>query len=114
MPGVVLNFVDGAIAEAASAETGDVEETIDAAEFGEALSENAIGGVREGEISGPAFGAGFGGEFKAGELVAGGDEEACAFGGGEACGFGADAGRAGDDDDFFMHDPFTVTWRSCR
>ena len=33
VPGVVLNFVDGAVAEAAAAEPGDIEESIDAAEF---------------------------------------------------------------------------------
>jgi hypothetical protein len=36
------------------------------------------------------------------------------LGGGEACGFGAYAGGAGDDDDFFVHDSFTVACRGCR
>ena len=40
---------------------------------------------------------------KPGDFVAGGDHDARATGGGHARGFRADAGGAGNDENFFLH-----------
>jgi hypothetical protein len=92
--------VEGAIAEAAAGESGDVEEGVDAAEFGETVGEDGFGCVLFEEVADPAFGSGFGAEFEAGFFLASSHEEVGAFGSGESGGGGSYAGGPGDDEGF--------------